>query len=602
MSSNQNLEAALKYAAAGIWVFPCKDRETYGEDECKAPLTPRGFHDYSKDPEQIRAWWEQNPKAWIGVPTGKIHCIDIDVDVLATAYDDFIEAAYESEGMSDLIDMLVVQKTVSGGRHLLYRVEEGVKSLKNLKLARIPDGKKAFIETRGSGGYICVYPSEGYEVEYGDLCHLPVLKETERDKLISIATALDLAPKKEVTFVEHDGTAGGKRPGDDYGNRGEIPVILQKHGWTSRNGVYWTRPGKDKGISATWGKIPDRFYVFTSSTQFEPSTSYTPFAVFTILDHGGDYHQAAKALSEKGYGEKSHHDWRGEIKTSLGPCEQEKKSSPPDDKPSDIFEFLDSRAYVNGREVPVEPDIYTLDGVGIARAGNLGIIKAQPGVGKSSFLAACLAAPMAKIGMDTLRVFSKNPKKGAILHIDTEQSRGDHCLMVNRTLRRAGIEIAPDWFKSYCFTGLDYRKVKGYTLDLIKACMEKYGSIHSVWLDGIADMLDSPNNEEAANQLVTEMHDIAGLFSCPIWSVIHLNPGSMEKGRGHLGSQLERKSETVLTMDREDEIVRVWTSKRRKAGINKSQAVQFEWSHRLNMHVTKEFPGTSVMDDKEKKW
>lgn len=597
--SNPNLEAALLYAQSGIWVFPCKDRETYG-DECKSPLTQRGFHDYSKDPEQIKAWWKQHPKAWIGVPTGKIHCIDIDVDVLETAYEDFMDAVHASEGASDLVDMLVMQRTLSGGTHLLYRVQPGVEGLKNEKLARLPD-KRAFIETRGKGGYICVYPSEGYTKAYGDITELPVLTEPERDALIRIAKSLDMAPEKEVNFKVQLGMTTGTRPGDEYGNRGEVGEILQKHGWTSKSGVYWTRPGKSKGISATFGKVPDRFYVFTSSTQFEPSTSYTPFAVYTMLEHEGDYNKAAKALSEKGYGEKGHHDWRQET-TSAVPKPKEPEVEKEKEKPSSIFEFLDSRAYVNGREVPVEPDIYTLGGIGIARPGNIGIIKAQPGVGKSSFLAACLAAPMAKIGMDTLRVHSNNETGGALIHIDTEQSRGDHYIMVNRTLRRAGMETAPDWFKSYCLTGLDYRRVRGYTIDLINACMDKYGSIHSVWLDGIADMLDSPNNEEAANQLVTEVHDLAGSYRCPIWSVIHLNPGSMEKGRGHLGSQLERKAETVLTMEREDEIVRVWTSKRRRAGINKGQAVQFEWSPGLSMHVTKELPDVSVFDKEERKW
>jgi hypothetical protein len=42
------LAAALRYAGAGIRVFP-----TNG----KAPLTEHGFHDASSERERVEAWW-----------------------------------------------------------------------------------------------------------------------------------------------------------------------------------------------------------------------------------------------------------------------------------------------------------------------------------------------------------------------------------------------------------------------------------------------------------------------------------------------------------------------------------------------------------------
>ena len=61
---NEFLNAALGYAAQGLYVFPIKPRG-------KTPLTNHGFKDASTDPEQIRAWWTRWPDANIGITTGK---------------------------------------------------------------------------------------------------------------------------------------------------------------------------------------------------------------------------------------------------------------------------------------------------------------------------------------------------------------------------------------------------------------------------------------------------------------------------------------------------------------------------------------------------
>jgi hypothetical protein len=104
----------------------------------------------------------------------------------------------------------------------------------------------------------------------------------------------------------------GTSPGDAYDARatsGELVALLESHGWkvAFRRGeaVYLRRPDKkDRGISATWNHIPGRFYVFTTSTQFEPEHVYKPYAVYAVLEHDGDFHAAARALAGRGYGER----------------------------------------------------------------------------------------------------------------------------------------------------------------------------------------------------------------------------------------------------------------------------------------------------------
>jgi hypothetical protein len=70
-------DAALDYAERHGWpVFPCRWR---GEGR-KRPLTRRGFLDSSRDPDQIRDWWQRWPEALIGLPTGQATAVVVDVD------------------------------------------------------------------------------------------------------------------------------------------------------------------------------------------------------------------------------------------------------------------------------------------------------------------------------------------------------------------------------------------------------------------------------------------------------------------------------------------------------------------------------------------
>ena len=95
------------------------------------------------------------------------------------------------------------------------------------------------------------------------------------------------------------------RPGDRFNRETDWATILEPAGWTrvpfNGDGERWRRPGKPEGISATTGGGGyDLFYVFSSNARpFEARTSYSKFAAFAQLQHGGDYGAAAAALGRQ---------------------------------------------------------------------------------------------------------------------------------------------------------------------------------------------------------------------------------------------------------------------------------------------------------------
>ncbi len=223
---------------------------------------------------------------------GKIQCIDFDEKYAKGIFNQYVELAKEV-GLSETLDKCVLQSTPSGGYHLVFQCKT---EIRNLKLARCEDGKVA-IETRGSGGYFLIAPSKGYEVLKGDFKDIQEISPEERDALLEVAKALNAKiPNNNNTYIA-DCT-----PGDDYDQRGDVLGLLRQHGWTQVGSEHWRRPGKKMGISASWNHIPGRFYVFTTSTDFESEKPYKPWHVYAVLECGGDFSMAATQLSAAGYG------------------------------------------------------------------------------------------------------------------------------------------------------------------------------------------------------------------------------------------------------------------------------------------------------------
>ena len=167
---------------------------------------------------------------------------------------------------------------------------------------------------KGEGGYCLAPGAHGYELLSGDLAAIPDITSDEREILLATAPSfteiVDIVPVPQSAHNGPRQQGDGLRPGDDYNQRGDWRGVVESDGWNrlfTRDGVeYWQRPGKEgRGWSATSGHDGhDGLYVFSANAHpFQAGRGYTPFTIYTLLEHGGDYRAAAKALAEAGYGE-----------------------------------------------------------------------------------------------------------------------------------------------------------------------------------------------------------------------------------------------------------------------------------------------------------
>lgn len=322
---NPLLEEALACAGTGLCVLPAVRT---GDEKRVALASWKPFQSRRPSEDEIRSWFAADGGAMClvcGAVSGNLEMIDFDLGGEAfDAWRHAVEAAAPG-----LVARLVVESTPSGGRHVVYRSMSAVSG--NLKLAQrrieadgpepIVVGAKSYvprqdasgawaitvtmIETRGEGGLFLCAPSEGYVVLQGDLRNPPVVTADERDLLLGSAWALNEVPEPVVGRSEPTHASGAAvRPGDDFNRRGDVGELLGRHGWCRVRGgenEHWCRPGKSSGTSAT---LKDRvFYVFSSNAApFEPQKGYSPFAVYALLEHGGDFSAAASRLAAEGYG------------------------------------------------------------------------------------------------------------------------------------------------------------------------------------------------------------------------------------------------------------------------------------------------------------
>src|SRR5258708_39946803 len=105
----------------------------------------------------------------------------------------------------------------------------------------------------------------------------------------------------------------------------------------------------------------------------------------------------------------------------------------------------------------------------------------------------------------------------------------------HRSLRRAGMTTPPPWLHAYRLKGLDCKSAWRCVVEATRRASEQCRGVHSILIDGTADLVTDVNDPLESNSFVVTLDDLSVRHDCPVAGVIHFNPGT-EKSRGHLGS------------------------------------------------------------------
>lgn len=298
--------AAMAYLKAGYAPLPTTSNKYPQYPDNDETIAWKQYQTAAPDPEQVARWFtHQNTGGLclvLAPRPGGLACLDFDnaetyeqVDADICRNDDSLQHTWKQMHRWH-------ERTPRGGVHLFAHVDTpDHKPPKLPQIDALGIGKASVVRTA---------PTPGYTVNGGP----ETVATIETDDLYELLDYLQgtlCPPETEPIRSEYKHNAPDENPdmpGSVYNARGDHAALLRSHGWhlvrNARDVEHWRRPGKDDGISATfgYGGVP-LFHCFTSSVDdLEADRTYNRFQLYAALEHRGDYRSAAKQLEADGYG------------------------------------------------------------------------------------------------------------------------------------------------------------------------------------------------------------------------------------------------------------------------------------------------------------
>ena len=329
MTLQQIFPTIKQYLDLGINIIPVRDKPTTYNGKTYGAKTPfSGWKKYQSEKisdGELYFQMDKNNTYWSAFVLGRIsnNLFNIDVD---TKYYNGFEAIYFSDIKNlfpDLWEKLRIHKTPSGGYHIIYFMISPPPLSKKLA-GRLPTSDEIqsfrlknpnakndlkevnFLETKGEGS-LSGCTGAGYSI-YKD-CQIPTLTNQEHETLINLGASYNQIVKIETPYTvsKFIGDYYDENPFEHFNNSPDGEKVLLNNGWTecghNSNFVWFSRPeSKSKEVHASFNLKKRCYYIFSSSTVFEPEKGYNPSTALSILQFNSDKKATFAHLLSIGFG------------------------------------------------------------------------------------------------------------------------------------------------------------------------------------------------------------------------------------------------------------------------------------------------------------
>lgn len=197
-------------------------------------------------------------------------------------------------------------------------------------------------------------------------------------------------------------------------------------------------------------------------------------------------------------------------------------------------------------KVTIPPKILFVGDCTIATFGNFSASTGKEKSKKTFNISAMVAAAVTNTTVLNYRACLPEGKR-KILYFDTEQSKY-HCHNVlERIYKLSGLSVKKD-DPRLLFWGLREYTPK-LRIALIDYALRKHQEVGLVIIDGLRDLMYDINNGKEATDVMTVLMAWTSVYDLHIHTVLHLNKND-NNPRGHIGTELENKAETVLIISK----------------------------------------------------
>lgn len=195
--------------------------------------------------------------------------------------------------------------------------------------------------------------------------------------------------------------------------------------------------------------------------------------------------------------------------------------------------------------------LLTFNENGIIFPRTINIIQGKAGVHKSrlaeTFCSAFIKHPNCNI--DHLNFSANSPLKSSVCYVDTERNLSEQFpFALQQILTKAGYkkDETPENFEYISLLQVPRMDRFKALTEYLKYIRKKFSNHVIIILDVVTDCIKDFNRSEDSMQLIDLMNESINKYNVTFIGLIHENPGSTDKARGHLGTELMNKSSTVI--------------------------------------------------------
>ena len=212
----------------------------------------------------------------------------------------------------------------------------------------------------------------------------------------------------------------------------------------------------------------------------------------------------------------------------------------------ELESYLKKGAIKATDKVTIPPEILFVGDCTIATFGNFSASTGKAKSKKTFNISAMVAAAVTNTTVLNYRASLPEGKRN-ILYFDTEQSKF-HChTVLERIYKLSGLSLRKDDSR-LMFWGLREYTPK-LRIALIDYALRKFDGVGLVIIDGLRDLMYDINNGKEATDVMTVLMAWTSVYDLHIHTVLHLNKND-NNPRGHIGTELENKAETVLVISK----------------------------------------------------
>lgn len=181
----------------------------------------------------------------------------------------------------------------------------------------------------------------------------------------------------------------------------------------------------------------------------------------------------------------------------------------------------------------------------------INVIQGKAGVHKSRLAESICSALLKKPHYENdLLGFKADPLTSySICYVDTERNLSDQLpYSLQQIQLKAGYAIEDEPANFDYISLLEFKREERF--ELLNAYLEyvrqKYDTHIMIVLDVITDCIYNFNDTKDSLKLIDMMNNMINRHNVSFLCLIHENPGSTEKARGHLGTEIMNKASTVI--------------------------------------------------------